>query len=187
MCSPRVPLVASCGAENGATEERILSQLQSICHGNCKGRGWIIAFSSLLFEIFFFFFLLPKIFMFYPAGPKFECVLLHASLGMTGPSVPWLCSSGTALCSLGADCAAAPRALWAWAGSSQPLTVSLTFLQCQVPVSASTFPTQGTGQPWQGLLGSDRALWLQSHETGPLQGWLWERMSSVTHQAADKS
>lgn len=178
------------GAWNGATEEKgPLPAPDHLVMAAAKvGAGVLHSPPCFAFEKFFF-----------PPTPKISCfILLDQSLSVsrsmnvlrrTGPSVPWLCSSGTALWSLGADCATAPGAQWAWAGSSQPLSVSLTFLQCQVPVSASMFPTQGTGQPWQGLLGSDRALWHKSQwdRATDRQGWLWERMSSVTDQAADRS
>lgn len=180
MCPPRVSLVGSCGAvwswsREGVTEDKGPLPAPDHVHGNCKGKGWIISFSSLLH------FWKP----FFSFSPEKSHVLscwtkVWVCAGCPGDDrslCPRLCSGGTALWSLGAACASAPRSHWAWAGSSQPLTVSLTFLQCQVPVCASVFPTQGTGQRWQGLLGSDRALWLKSqrHRAGFGKEWFqWQ-------------
>lgn len=105
-----------------------------------------------------------KSLMFYPARPKFECVLLHGCPG-----------DDRSLCAMAVQQwhstqLTVPQLL----GHTEPEQgapnheLSLTSLPCQVPVSASMFPTQGPGQPWQGVLGSDRALWFKSQwDTAP--------------------
>lgn len=119
-----------------AAEMPPLSQL-TISSWQLQGMGWIITIllPALLLKtlIFSFFF------------PKSHVLSCWTKVWVT--PAPWMswggqvthcpvaaCSSGTALRSqrsLGADCITATLGhYWTWAGSPQPLIVSLTFLQC---------------------------------------------------------
>lgn len=149
------------------------------------GAGLLHSPPYFTFENFFFPPPKKKNLMYYPAGPKSECVLFHGSQG-TGPSVLWLCSSGTALWSLG---------LCHSSSGTLSLSRELTTINCvfNLPAVSGAYFMPPHSQPRaQGSPG--RVSWAVTgrfgsrvRETGPLQGWLWERMCSVTHQAADKS
>lgn len=78
--------LSGAGAEKGLQRTRVLSQLQTMFMATAKVRAGSF-YSPPYFTFENPFFLFPqKNLMFYPAGPKSECVL--DALGMTGPSVP---------------------------------------------------------------------------------------------------